>query len=106
MSYVSARSMSCLSKRWPAKPSAGSMPIVPPLAARKRPHLDEVGRADLLDHQLGDPVASGDGEALPGIGVEQVDLDLTAVASVHSARRVQHGDAVLGCQTGAWMDER
>jgi len=81
------------------------VPIVPPLTARKRPYFDEMGLADLLDHQLGDPVPASDGEGLGSVRVEQIDQDLTAVTRVDRTGRVHHRDAVPGCQPGAGVYE-
>ena len=74
------------------------MTIVSPLTARKRPHLDEMDFTDPLDNKLGDPVPPSDGQGLIGVCVEQVHQDLAAVARVHCAGCVQHGDAMLGSQ--------
>src|SRR5665811_1945551 len=81
------------------------MSSVPPLTARKRLHFDEVGLADPLDHELGDPVAPDDAECLVAIRVEQVDEDLAAVPRVDRAGRVDHRNAVSGCQPRARVDE-
>src|SRR5450759_1309013 len=90
---------------WRAKPSTGSVSIVPPLTARKRPNFHEMGLADPLDDELGDPVTCRNGEPLLGIRVEQVDQDLAAVARIHCAGRIQHRDAVPGSQPRARVNE-
>ena len=64
-----------------------------------------MGLADLLDDKLGNPVTSRDGETLIRVGVDQVDQDLAAVARVHRARRIQHGDAVPGGEARTRVDE-
>src|ERR1035437_948209 len=97
--------MQILAKRWRAKPSTGSVSILPPLTTRKRPYFDEMDLADQLDNELGDPVPCGDGEPLVGVCVQQVDHDLTAVASVHRAGRIQHRDPVPGSQPRARVNE-
>jgi hypothetical protein len=65
-----------------------------------------MGLADPLDNELGDPVPASDGESLLGVGIEQVDQDLAAVARVHRAGSIHHGDAVAGSQPRARVYER
>ena len=89
-----------------AKSTTGSVPIVPPLTARKRPYFDEMSLAHPLDHKLGDPVPASDGEGLLRVGVEQVDQDLAAVTRVHRPGRIQHSDAVPCSKPGAGVYER
>lgn len=48
-------------------------------------NLDNLGRVDALEHELGDAVALGDGEIGLGV-VEEQDLDLATVVGVDDAR--------------------
>ena len=57
------------------------------------------------DHELGDPHPRLDDERLARVGVEQVDLQLAAVAGVDEARRVDDRDAVLRGEARARLDE-
>ena len=80
-------------------------PALGPLRRRQVGRLDHLHRGHRQDHQLGDAVARPDVERLLGVGVQEHDHELSAVAAVDQAGRVQHGDAVAGREAGAGLDE-
>lgn len=64
-------------------------------------HLDNLGRVDALNDELGDAVTLLDLEVGVGV-VEQQDLDLTAVVGINDAGAGV--DEVFGRETGAGCD--
>src|ERR1700730_11255546 len=66
--------------------------------------LDEARLGDRLDHELGDALATLEGDGR-GAVVDQEDLDLSAIARVDQAGRVEHGDTVLEGEAGARQDQ-
>ena len=78
------------------------------LAARrllKLGHLYHHRALDRLKDQLADLISAADLERLAAIGVQQHHLDLAAVVGVDEAGRVDDGDAALGGQAAARLDE-
>ena len=67
---------------------------------------DELRARDGHHDQLRDAVADRDVVAPLGVGVEQGDLDLAAVAGIHRPGRVDDRDPVLRRQAAARHDER
>src|SRR5262245_60798473 len=57
-------------------PAGGAKAAVPAGRARQRLHLAQVHAGDLLDDQLGDPVAALEADRVLAVGVEQRDPDL------------------------------
>ena len=92
------------SRTWPVR--CGSAPRMaeaarPPVAAGQRLGGDETGHPDGDDDELGDPVSPADGVGLTGIGVDEDDLDLAAVARVDEPRGVEARHAVADRQAAA-----
>ena len=81
------------------------MPSFTPFARWKRIDGVELPFADLLEHELGDPVPHGDGERLLPIEVDEVDEELPPVPRIDGAGRIDDGDPVPRGETGARMDE-
>ena len=93
--------------RWalPSIPPCRPIPANAARGARQLGHRHERGHTDRLNDQLSDPVATGNAYRLAAVGVDQANLDLTAIAGVHSAWRIHDADAVPGGEPGPWVHE-
>src|SRR5690606_35266346 len=66
---------------------------------------DEVGLLHLLDHELGDAVATLTAERFAGVQVDEEHLQLVAVAAVDQPGSVEAGHAVAERETAARLPE-
>lgn len=55
--------------------------------------------------KLGDPVTSLEFHGVVLVRVQEADLDFAAVSGVNGAWGVDYGEAVLGGQSGPWVDQ-
>ena len=81
---------------------------IPTNAARRARQLGdrhECGHTDRLDDQLSDSVTPGNAHRVAAVGVDQANLDLTAIAGVHGAGRIHDADAVPGGESGPRVHE-
>src|SRR4030042_6868210 len=100
--------LSCVSEMIPMRmlpPSPAGMAKAPlaPAALRQLLSLLQLGAADLVDHQLGDPVAVLNSKGF----FTQVDhdaADLPPVVGIDGARRVEQGHPVLQGKPAARPD--
>lgn len=58
-----------------------------------------------LNHHLCNSIAALEVNGIFLVGVQERDCDFAAVTRVHSARSVDHREAMLGGQSGAGMDQ-
>jgi hypothetical protein len=75
------------------------------LAVRQLVDLDELEVRDGKDDELRDAHARLDDKSLAGIGVDQVDEQLAAVAGIDEARAVDDRDAMLRREAGPRLYE-
>ena len=68
-------------------------------------NFDPIDLTNSLQHQLGDPITTGDGVILVGIGVDQHDFQFTSVRAVDQARGVNHADPVTERQPRPRQDK-
>jgi Protein of unknown function (DUF3093) len=85
--------------------TSGSVTAGAPFGGRQFGDLHELSRLHPLHHQLRDPVAAGEFDGRAKIVVDQTYPDFPAIARVDGARRVDHGQARTGGQSGPRMDE-
>ena len=60
---------------------------------------------DSLNDELSNSVTASDGVFGIGVGVDQDDLDLSAVGGVNEARAIDNADAMFECHAAPWEDE-
>src|SRR5699024_7280835 len=89
----------------PVVPARRAVPPVAAVGVVEFGHLHHVPELDALDEELGDPVAPVDPDGLRGVEIDQVDLDLAAVAGVHGAGRVDDRQPGAGGEPGPRVDQ-